>query len=62
MRSVFLFRLQLMLLQTGLEIHRDNAPDNLLPFQAHMDQRYNEMRVHIEQHYGIKVNYGAAIA
>ena len=44
-----------MLLQTGLEIHRDNAPDNLLPFQAHMDQRYNEMKAHIEQHYGIKV-------
>jgi dedicator of cytokinesis protein 1 len=46
---------QLVLVQAGLEIHRQRAPDALLPFQARMDQRFNEMKAHMEADYDISL-------
>jgi len=46
---------QLMLLKKGLDIHREKAPESLLPFQAHLEQRYTQMKIVLEKEYGIKV-------
>ena len=47
--------LQLVLLNLGLDVHRKNAPESLMPFQAHLDQRFAEMKTSIEKDYGIAV-------
>lgn len=51
-----------MLLKKGLDIHREKAPENLLPFQAHLEQRYTQMKNVLEKEYGIKVRIGRNLA
>lgn len=50
--------LQLVLLQTALDIHRKKAPVSLQPFQAHMEQRFEQMKDFVEKEYDIKVSRG----
>lgn len=47
-----------MILKRGLEIHCSKVPESLMPFHAHMEERYKEMKVVLEREYGIKVNGG----
>ena len=47
-----------MILKNALDIHREKAPDNLKPFQAHLEQKYCEMKAVLEKEYGIKVRAG----
>lgn len=46
---------QLVLVQSGLDIHRKHAPDALLPFQARMDQSFNKMKAFMEAEYDISL-------
>jgi len=45
-----------MILAEALDIHRQKVPESLQPFQAHMDQRFTEMKAVLEKDYGIKVS------
>ncbi|XP_070212219.1 dedicator of cytokinesis protein 1-like isoform X7 [Littorina saxatilis] len=46
---------QVTLLRDGLMIHKHRAPESLMPFHSHMEQRFCQMCTMIEQEYGIKV-------
>jgi hypothetical protein len=50
-----------MILKKGLEIHHSKVHEALLPFHAHMEERYKEMKVVLEREYGIKVNNGVEV-
>ena len=52
---------QVTLLRDGLIIHKQRAPENLMPFQSHMEQRFFQMCTMIEQEYGIKVCVGNTV-
>nr|KAG5708357.1 hypothetical protein BaRGS_034388 [Batillaria attramentaria] len=46
---------QVTLLRDGLMVHKQRAPESLMPFHSHMEQRFCQMCNMIEQEYGIKV-------
>ncbi|ESO09209.1 hypothetical protein HELRODRAFT_109536 [Helobdella robusta] len=47
--------LQVIILREALNLHSERAPENLKPFQSHLEQRYAEMKNTLEKEYGIKV-------
>jgi dedicator of cytokinesis protein 1 len=46
---------QMMILKSGLDIHRAKVHEALLPFHTHMESRYHEMKLVLEREYGIKL-------
>ena len=48
-------RHQLVLLREALNIFKRKAPDDLKPFHAHLEQKYEEMCIQIKQEYNLKV-------
>ncbi|VDI17266.1 small subunit ribosomal protein S24 [Mytilus galloprovincialis] len=47
-------RHQLVLLREALNIFKRKAPEDLRPFSAHLEQKYEEMCVQIKQEYSLK--------
>lgn len=43
---------QIPLLEAGIEIHRDKAPESLQPYHSHMQEKYLKLKAHIEENYG----------
>ncbi|KFM61426.1 Dedicator of cytokinesis protein 2, partial [Stegodyphus mimosarum] len=43
---------QVPLLEAGIAIHREKAPDNLKPFHQHMEEAFYRLRSSIEEKYG----------
>ncbi|XP_067134875.1 dedicator of cytokinesis protein 1-like [Centruroides vittatus] len=43
---------QIPLLEAGLQIHKQKAPDNLKPFHEHMEDAFVKLRAHVEENYG----------
>jgi len=54
-------RVKVLILKKGLEIHRSKVPEALQPFHAHMESRYQEMKIVLEREYGIKVGGDVAL-
>jgi len=49
--------LKVLILKKGLDIHRSKVPEALQPFHAHMESRYEEMKIVLDREYGIKVGW-----
>ena len=45
----------MILLQKGLNIHGDKAPDDLRPFHDHMEMRFAQMKEFVDQDFTIHV-------
>lgn len=54
-------RHQLVLLREALNIFKRKAPDDLKPFHAHLEQKYEEMCVQIKQEYNLKPPDSASV-
>ncbi|XP_064466141.1 dedicator of cytokinesis protein 1-like [Ornithodoros turicata] len=43
---------QIPLLEAGIEIHKNKAPESLQPYHSHMQEKFMKMKAHIEEKYG----------
>lgn len=43
---------QIPLLEAGIEIHKDKAPESLQPYHSHMQEKFLKLKAHIEEKYG----------
>lgn len=56
MLCLFFFSLlQLLLLEKGLELHKNKAPESLMPFHDLLEERFKQMKEFVYKEYAIKV-------